>query len=428
MSCSSMVNTARGASSEHPCYSAHGQHQYARIHLAVAPACNIQCNYCNRRYDCSNESRPGVTSMVLTPQQAAARVASVSQRLSNLKVVGIAGPGDPLANASRTLETLKRVKEIDPELLLCVSTNGLTLADHAPALAAVGVHHLTITINTLDVATAARIYAWVYRGQRRWQGLAAARELLAAQFAGLQAAIAHGMQVKINSVVIPGINDSQLVDVAEMVRQQGAVLHNLMPLIARPEHGTWFGLNQQAEPDAALMSDLKSQIRPLMPLMEHCQQCRADAVGMLGNNDNLDLPAVASPPQPLLKVAIASSDGRVVDRHLGHARTFHIWARGVDGQWRLEASRELPAYCDGPAGCDADAPQDEQQRAAPLLAAVGDCQLLLACRVGDGPRELLAAAGVEVNCDLAWHTVADALARVAASSSAASPTAERISA
>ena len=57
--------------------------------------------------------------------------------------------------------------------------------------------------------------------------------------------------------------------------------------------------------------------------------------------------------------------------------------------------------------------------AAPLLAAVGDCQLLLACRVGDGPRQLLAQAGVEVNCDLAWHTVDDALARVAAATAAA---------
>ena len=25
------------------------------MHVAVAPACNIQCNYCNRKYDCANE-------------------------------------------------------------------------------------------------------------------------------------------------------------------------------------------------------------------------------------------------------------------------------------------------------------------------------------------------------------------------------------
>ena len=46
----------------HPCYSEEAHHHYARMHVAVAPACNIQCNYCNRKYDCSNESRPGVVS------------------------------------------------------------------------------------------------------------------------------------------------------------------------------------------------------------------------------------------------------------------------------------------------------------------------------------------------------------------------------
>src|SRR3990172_4236049 len=54
----------------HPCYSVEAHHHYARMHLAVAPKCNIQCNYCSRRYDCINESRPGVTSNVLTPEEA----------------------------------------------------------------------------------------------------------------------------------------------------------------------------------------------------------------------------------------------------------------------------------------------------------------------------------------------------------------------
>jgi hypothetical protein len=43
----------------HPCYSRNGHHRFARMHLPVAPACNLQCNYCNRKFDCSNESRPG---------------------------------------------------------------------------------------------------------------------------------------------------------------------------------------------------------------------------------------------------------------------------------------------------------------------------------------------------------------------------------
>ena len=54
----------------HPCYSEQAHHHFARMHVAVAPACNIQCHYCNRKYDCANESRPGVVSELLTPEQA----------------------------------------------------------------------------------------------------------------------------------------------------------------------------------------------------------------------------------------------------------------------------------------------------------------------------------------------------------------------
>ena len=53
----------------HPCYCEDAHRSFARMHLPVAPRCNIQCNFCNRRFDCCNESRPGVTSEVLTPEE-----------------------------------------------------------------------------------------------------------------------------------------------------------------------------------------------------------------------------------------------------------------------------------------------------------------------------------------------------------------------
>lgn len=394
MSCSS--SAASGPSAEHPCYSAEGRHRYARLHLAVAPACNIQCNYCNRRFDCSNESRPGVTSGLLTPAQAAERVAMVKARMPNLTVVGIAGPGDPLANAARTLDTLKRVRDFDPSLLLCVSTNGLALAPLAGKLAELGVNHLTITLNTLDPAIGERLYPWIYYANRRWQGRRAAQLMVDAQLDGLAAAVAAGMQVKINSVVIPGITDHGLTDVAEAARQHGAVLHNLMPLISRPEHGTYFGLSGQREPTAAELESCRERLRPLLPLMEHCQQCRADAVGTLG-----DLPA----PSPSRRVAVASRDGRLVDWHLGHATAFDIYELDGEQAHHIER-RPLPAYCSGSSECGDD---DRGQR---LLQAVTDCQTVVACRVGESPRQMLAAAGIQVDTDHAWQTVVATLAHL----------------
>lgn len=86
-----------------PCYSEEAHHHYARIHVAVAPACNFQCDYCNRKYDCAKESHPGVGSDKLTPEQAAGKLRAVATRIPLLTVLGIVGPGDALANPKTTL-------------------------------------------------------------------------------------------------------------------------------------------------------------------------------------------------------------------------------------------------------------------------------------------------------------------------------------
>ncbi len=67
---------------EHPCFG--GDHNKAgRIHLPVAPGCNIKCGFCERKFDCANESRPGVTSKILTPTQAVERVRLVKRHMEH---------------------------------------------------------------------------------------------------------------------------------------------------------------------------------------------------------------------------------------------------------------------------------------------------------------------------------------------------------
>lgn len=134
---------------QHPCYSKEAQHKFGRIHLAVAPKCNIQCNYCDRKFDCVNESRPGVTSEVLSPQAALEKTKQVLEAYPFIKVVGVAGPGDPLAN-DETFETLELIKKEFPDVTLCLSTNGLNLPDKMPELLRVGVTTLTVTMNAID--------------------------------------------------------------------------------------------------------------------------------------------------------------------------------------------------------------------------------------------------------------------------------------
>ena len=161
----------------HPCYSEDAHHYFARMHVAVAPACNIQCHYCNRKYDCANESRPGVVSELLTPDQAVKKTMAVAANIPQMTVLGIAGPGDPLANPERTFETFRRLSEEAPDIKLCVSTNGLALPDAVEELSKHNIDHVTITINTVDPEIGAKIYPWIYWKNKRIKGVKAAKIL-----------------------------------------------------------------------------------------------------------------------------------------------------------------------------------------------------------------------------------------------------------
>jgi len=135
---------------KHPCFNEKAKHLYGRIHLPVASSCNIQCKFCNRKYNCINESRPGVTSAVLSPAQGLRYLKEMKGKIPNLSVVGIAGPGDPFAKPEITMETLELVNAAFPEMLLCVATNGFNLLPYVGRLSKYNVSHVTITVNAVD--------------------------------------------------------------------------------------------------------------------------------------------------------------------------------------------------------------------------------------------------------------------------------------
>jgi nitrogenase cofactor biosynthesis protein NifB len=267
----------------HPCFGGcDAAHKYARIHLPVARDCNIKCNYCRRKFDCVNESRPGVTSKVLSPKEALERCRLARERVGNLTVVGIAGPGDALAFSSidNTLETLRLVKESWSDAVFCLSTNGLMLSDYAQALKEAGVSHITVTVNSLRPETAMRIYRHIDYKDERLTGKEAATVLLRRQLDGIRSVSALGITCKVNTVLIKGLNDSQMTEIAEGVKKAGASLMNIMQLI--PVKDTLFEtipIVSNAELNA-----VRTKAESILPQMRHCAQCRADAVGTLGSD------------------------------------------------------------------------------------------------------------------------------------------------
>ncbi|MDY3918310.1 MAG: radical SAM protein [Candidatus Limivivens sp.] len=258
----------------HPCFQESCHSAYGRIHLPVAPRCNIQCAFCDRKYDCVNESRPGVTSKVITAAEAAERVREAVRREPGIRVAGIAGPGDPLANPE-TFETLRLLRKSNPGLILCASTNGLLLTEKLEELLDAGLNTLTVTINAATLQTAARIYTAVQLPGGEGSGARALEQFLELQREGLTKSCEAGLTVKVNTILIPGINDGEISAVARLASEAGASVMNLMPLIPCG------GMKERRAPSGEELAAARQDAGRWIRQFTLCRQCRADACGFV---------------------------------------------------------------------------------------------------------------------------------------------------
>jgi len=259
----------------HPCYSRAAHFRFGRIHVPVAPRCNIKCNYCIRKYACPNENRPGVTMRVVSPDEALATVRAAIARDARLKVLGVAGPGDALANDA-TLATFERARDEFPHLIRCLSTNGLLLPDRIDAIERAGITTLTITINAVDPAIGEQIYEYVRYKGKTYRGRAAFELLHHNQMEGLREAAWRGMVVKVNSVLIPGVNDQHMPAIARAVKDNGAYIMNIIPMLPLAKFA------HLPEPTLDQVNQIRNACAPIIDQFRNCTRCRADAIGVPG--------------------------------------------------------------------------------------------------------------------------------------------------
>ncbi|MGZ8409851.1 MAG: NifB/NifX family molybdenum-iron cluster-binding protein, partial [Hyphomicrobium sp.] len=247
--------------------------------------------------------------------------------------------------------------------------------------------------------------------------------------------------VKVNSVLIPGINDHHLYAVNSEIKKRGAFLHNIMPLISDPAHGTHFGLNGQRGPTPRELKTVQDALSGGARLMKHCRQCRADAVGLLGEDlsqetfapaaaDSITIDAqkrkeyrqivekeradrrrAAAAATDTLKhvavaevaklVAVCTKGGGRVNQHFGHASEFQIFEVDRDGV-RLIGHRRAGRYCQGGAG------EDDVLDA--VIAALDGVSAVLCAKIGRCPAERLEQAGIQVIDDYAFQYIEAAVA------------------
>jgi len=256
----------------HPCFNGEAHDRVGRVHLPVAPQCNIQCGFCERKV-CANLAiqHPGWTAKVLSVSEAVELVHSIICSGEENFVVGVAGPGDPLAN-EETFEALMLIHRQYPRLLKCISTNGLILEDRLPQVMEAGIRALTVTVNAPDSTVGKHIYSWVrYHGRVYW-GQEAAQVLITSQLRGIKKALDAGLSLKVNTVLIPGINDIHLLRLALLLSGLGVRLMNIMPLIPSGR------MRDYRPPTCEELRRARQTCEAVIPQFYRCEQCRADVV------------------------------------------------------------------------------------------------------------------------------------------------------
>ena len=180
------------------------------LRLSVTDLCNCRCTYCLPGCGVAKRAHADVCSL-----EELAAIAAACARLG-VRKVRLTG-GEPLVRRGvvglvRMLASTPGIREVD------MTTNATLLAPVATDLRAAGLSRVNVSLDSVDAAT----YAAITRGGR-----------LADALAGLDAALAAGFdRVKVNCVVVGGVNDAGLADVASLARDRDIDVRfiELMPI------------------------------------------------------------------------------------------------------------------------------------------------------------------------------------------------------
>lgn len=271
-----MSNRYKDLQNSHPCFG--GQKNNAgRIHLPVSPGCNIACRFCDRTIN-DVEQRPGVTSKVLEVDECGEILKKALAICPDIKVAGIAGPGDTLAT-DRALDAFRLIKKEFPDLIKCMSTNGLLLNERADEVIDVGIDSLTVTVNAIDPKIESKLNAYIIYHGEKIEGEEGAKILIKNQLEGIRKVSSAGITVKVNTVLVPEINGDHIEDIARAVSEAGASIYNIIPLI--PQHE----LKNLQAPTCIEIDSARTKASKYIDVFRHCQRCRADAVGVPGKSE-----------------------------------------------------------------------------------------------------------------------------------------------
>ena len=171
------------------------------LRISVTDRCNLRCAYCMPEEEYAWLAREAILAF----EEIASLVdAFTDAGVDKVRLTG----GEPLLR--RDVETLVGLVAARPAIRdLALTTNGLLLADKAAGLRAAGLRRVTVSLDTLRPATFRRL---------------ANRDGLDKVLAGIDAAAAAGFEgaLKLDTVVIRGVNDDEIASLVEHGKKVGA--------------------------------------------------------------------------------------------------------------------------------------------------------------------------------------------------------------
>lgn len=355
-----------------PCFGMDGRKrkQTGQLYLPVAPRANTRIRFASME----------MSMHAMLPEEALARLDDALKQGIKIDVVGITGPGDPLAVIGPTMETLRLVHKKYPDIILCLSTVGIGGDQYADTLADIGVIKVTMLVDAVAPEVAEKLYAWIRPGTRTVP-LPKAAEILVDEQAGAVTAFRRaGLEVNINTTVYPGHNAEHVETIAETMAALGAKIMTLVPFKPVVEDK-----DIPHEPSRELMDTLRNRVSRHIGIMDTWEEFE---VGMIGAKPYEEIGTSAvirpTPSRERPNVAVVSSNGMDIDLHLGHAVKLLIYGPREDGLPCLLGTRPAPE------------PGGGTSRWESLADTLSDCFVLLTAGAGDSPRKILNRLGISV--------------------------------
>ncbi|XPV75144.1 MAG: NifB/NifX family molybdenum-iron cluster-binding protein [Desulfovibrio sp.] len=359
---------------DHPCFNNASRQSGIRLHLPIAPRSNYRIKYSaeqTRGYAISAEE-----ALLLLDR-------TLADKTRKLEMVGITGPGDPLAEPAVLFRVLGMVRAKYPDLPLCITTVGIGVELHIEELKALNLSHVNLLVDCVEPDVAEKLYAWIRPSARTVPLSVASCVLLKEQTRAVSALCKAGIPVKVNTTVYSTKNADHVEDIAAVMAGLGA---DMMAVNAHRE------LDVATDLPALSTSEfmqIRTDAERYLPLVSACKSCGSQDTesgegGCSGKNYFDTSMSLFSPTSTRNKVAVASSTGMDVDMHLGHAQKILIYGHREDGLACLLETRAAPPKGSG------------DSRWETLATDLGDCFALLASSAGEKPKEILSRMGLPV--------------------------------